>query len=286
LTKQTTPHGVVFVKTLFSPPAFFNMDLQLKNKTALVTAASRGLGRASALALAREGCRVMISARSASIFETAEQISQEVGSPVLAVQGDVSNPADVSHMVNSAIQALGHLDILVINAGGPKPGAFLQLSPADWQAATQLTLMSAVNLCYAVLPHMQARQTGSIVAIQSVSVKQPIAELALSNALRMAVIGMLKTLANEVGAQGIRVNSLNPTYTQTERVMEIAEVHAATTGQSVAEVLAQRTSEIPLRRMGSVEEFGKTLAWLASPAASFVHGHALMFDGGAVKSAL
>jgi 3-oxoacyl-[acyl-carrier protein] reductase len=263
------------------------MDLGLAGKIALVTAASKGLGKASALALAREGAKVALCARSESIEAAAADIRKAVpGAEVLALRGDVSVQADVDRIAAETEARFGRIDILVINAGGPPPGTFLDFKPADWQAAVDLTLMSAVRLLYAVLPGMRARKEGSIVAIESVSVKQPVEKLILSNSVRMAVIGLLKTLANEVGGDGIRVNSINPTYTTTDRVTQLLGSRAAGKGTSVAEEAAALKATIPLGRMGTPEEFGATVAWLASPAASFIHGHALMFDGGAVKSAL
>ena len=262
------------------------MDLELSGRVALVAAASRGLGRASASALAAEGARVVMCARSADVETAAAEIREETGADVAAVRADVSKSGDIERFVNTAVDRFGWPEILVINAGGPPPGRFLDLVPEDWEAAVQLTLMSAVRLCYAVVPHMRAAGSGSIVAIESISVKQPVDNLILSNALRMAVIGMLKTMANELGPEGIRVNSINPTFTWTGRVDQLLKAAAEASGSTVEEEAEKRAREIPLRRMGSVSEFGRTVAWLASPAASYIHGHALMFDGGATRSSL
>ncbi len=262
------------------------MDLELTGKVAVVTAASKGLGKAAALALAREGARVVLNARSEAIKAAAAEIRAETGAEVLAVQADVTVQADVDRLINTALEKFGQVDILIINAGGPPSGVFLDFTPKDWEAATQLTLMSAVRLCYATVPHMLERGSGSIVAIESITVKQPLDNLILSNAIRMAVIGMLKSMANELGSKGIRVNSINPTFTATERVDQLLSDRAKKNGTTVAEEAAKIATSIPLRRMGKVEEFGRTVAWLASPAASFVHGHALLFDGGATKTAL
>jgi 3-oxoacyl-[acyl-carrier protein] reductase len=262
------------------------MDLQLRDKIALVTAGSKGLGKATALALAREGARLVLCARSGEVENSADEIRAETGSEVLALRADVTRAEDVERIVNATVERFGRIDILIINAGGPKPGNFLDLEPEDWEAASHLTLMSAVRLCYAVVPHMIAQASGSIVAIESISVKQPIDNLILSNALRMAVIGMLKSMANELGPKGIRINSINPTFTWTGRVEQLLTARSEKDGTSVDEEAARVAATIPLRRMGQVEEFGRTAAWLASPAASFVHGHALMFDGGATRSPL
>jgi 3-oxoacyl-[acyl-carrier protein] reductase len=262
------------------------MDLQLKNKVALVTASSKGLGKASALELAREGAMLVMSARSELVEKAAEEIRVETGAEVLTVRGDVSSQEDIDRMVKAALENFGQIDILIASCGGPKPGGFLDLTPEDWESASHLTLMSVVRLCYGVVPYMIERGSGSIVAIQSYSVKQPIDGLILSNSLRLGVIGLLKSLANELGPKGIRVNSLNPAWTWTERVEQLMNDRANRTGTSVEEQSASITKAVPLGRMGTVEEFGKTVAWLASPAASFIHGSALMFDGGAVKAAL
>ncbi len=262
------------------------MDLELTGKVAVVTAASKGLGKAAALALAREGARIVMGARSEALETAAADIRSETGADVLAVRGDVTRQEDIDALVNAALDKFGQIDILFVNAGGPPPGTFLSLTPEDWEAAIQLTLMSAVRLCYAVVPHMLERGEGCIITTQSVSVKQPIDNLILSNSLRMAVIGLMKTLANELGPKGIRVNSINPGWTWTERVEQLVNDRASRSGLSVDEESAKITASIPLKRMGTVDEFGKAVAFLASPAAAFIHGHALLFDGGMAKSAL
>jgi 3-oxoacyl-[acyl-carrier protein] reductase len=262
------------------------MDLQLNGQVALVTAASKGLGKASAKALAEEGARLAICARSDVLDQAAAEIRGETGAEVLAIRADLTEAADIERYVQASLDHFGRIDILVANAGGPSPGNFLDLSPEDWQEAANLTLMSAVRLCYAVVPTMLEQNAGSIVAIESISVKQPIDNLILSNSLRMAVIGMLKSMANELGPMGIRVNSINPTFTWTERVSQLLENRAAANGTTVEEEAAQVATTIPLGRMGDVEEFGRAVAFLASPAVSFIHGHASMFDGGATRSSL
>ena len=192
------------------------MDLQLQGKVALVTAASKGLGKASALQLAREGAKLVISARSDAIDATADEIRSETGAEVLVVKADVTSQSDIDNLVEKGMEKFGRIDILIINAGGPPPGNFLDVTVDDWENAVQLTLMSAVRLCYAVIPHMLEQGEGSIVAIESVSIKQPINNLILSNSIRLAVIGLLKSLANEFGSKGIRVSirSTQPIPTQ------------------------------------------------------------------------
>ncbi len=262
------------------------MDLQLANKVALVTASSKGLGKAAATQFAREGARLVMCARSDRLEKSATEIREETGVDVVTVRADVTIQEDVDRLVKLTLANFGQIDILVVNAGGPPSGNFLDFKPKDWEAAANLTLMSAVRLCYAFVPHMMERGSGSIVAIESISVKQPLDNLILSNSLRMAVIGMLKSMANELGPIGIRVNSINPTFTWTERVEQLMNDRAAKNGTTLEQEIAKVKETIPLRRMGDVEEFGRTVAWLASPAASFIHGHALLFDGGAARSSL
>lgn len=262
------------------------MDLELRGQVALVTAASRGLGKAAATALAQEGAKIAICARSDQLDLTAREIRKETGVEVLPVQTDLTEPDQIDSLVEATLAHFNQIDILVINAGGPPPGNFLDLHPTDWETAFRLTIMSAVHLCYAVVPHMLERGTGSIIATQSYSVKQPIDHLVLSNSLRMAVIGLMKSLANELGPGGIRVNSINPAWTWTSRVESLMTDRARRDGTTIEQEAARVTEAVPLGRMGTEAEFGRTIAWLASPAASFIHGHALMFDGGAVKAAL
>lgn len=256
------------------------MDLELKNKVAFVAAASRGLGKAAALELAREGARLVICSRGEAIHAVATEIQSQTGSEVLASQADVTDPAQVQALVGRALERFGQIDILVANAGGPPPGPFLSWNESDWMNAFRLTVLSTVHLCAAVLPSMVARGSGSIVASQSYLVKQPVDNMVLSNSLRLAVVGLMKTLANEYGPKGIRVNVINPGWTWTERVQALMEDRARRSGDTAQAEAAKLTAAIPLRRMASVEEYGRAVAWLASPAASYLHGHALTYDGG------
>jgi 3-oxoacyl-[acyl-carrier protein] reductase len=262
------------------------MDLGLKDRVTLVTGASRGLGRAAAEAFAAEGARLAICSHSAAIETTAEDLRRAFDRPIVARQADVTQAADVEAFVAAAAEAYGRVDILVINGGGPKPGPFTDLTAGDWEAAVRVSLMSAVHLCYAVVPHMLKQGSGSIVASQSYSVKQPIENLVLSNSVRMAVVGLMKSLANELGPKGIRVNSIHPGWTATERVVHLFEDRARRAGTTPEREAEKIVSTIPLGRLGTVEEYGRAVAWLASPAASFIHGHALFIDGGIVKTSL
>jgi 3-oxoacyl-[acyl-carrier protein] reductase len=262
------------------------MDLNLTDKVALVTAASKGLGKAAAFALAREGAAVALAARSELVEKAAEEIRRATGGRALAVRADLTVAADVQTLVGRTLAEFGRIDILIVNAGGPKPGGFLALRPEDWEAAFQLTVMSAIRLCYAVLPRMLERGGGSIVATQSYTIKQPMPNLILSNALRLAVIGLMKSLADEVGPKGIRVNTINPAWTYTDRVAQLMADRAQRAGTTPDQEAAKAVAELPLGRMATVEEYGRAVAWLASPAAAFIHGHALLFDGGVVRTPL
>lgn len=266
------------------------MDLKLKDKVVLVTAASRGLGAAAARRFAEEGACVAISARDADrVGKTAAAIAKDTGADVIGLVGDVAKPDDATRLIQSVVDRWGRLDVLVTNAGGPPGGKFVDLKIEQWETAVQLTLMSAVRLCYAALPYLlknDGPQRGSIVAITSLSVKQPVDNLLLSNSLRMAVIGMLKTMSNELGPQGIRINAIAPGWTLTERVQEIMQGRAAANGTTVEEELKKQTAAIPFQRMGDPNEFADALVWLASPRASYVHGIVLPVDGGSIKSPL
>ena len=262
------------------------MDLGIRGQVALVTAASKGLGKAAALALAQEGVRLAICARSDKLQSTAEEIRAQTGAEVLAVQTDLTDRGQVEALVKQTLGHFRQIDILVINNRGPRTGSFLDLSLEDWESGIRTTLMSTLYLCYAVVPHLLERGSGCIIASQSYSVKQPIPRLITSNSLRPAVIGLMKTLANELGPKGIRVNSINPSWIWTDRVEQIMADRAKSNQTSVEAEAAKVISEIPLGRMGTVEEYGKAIAWLASPAAGFMDGHALMLDGGAVAAPL
>jgi 3-oxoacyl-[acyl-carrier protein] reductase len=263
------------------------MDLQLDGRVALVSAASRGLGKAAALELAREGASVAVCARRVGPLEkTVETLQQATGQDVLGVTADVSLGADVDRLVKATLDHFGRIDILVTNSGGPPPGCFLDFTPEDWEAAVQLTLMSVVRLCYGVVPAMREQGSGSIVTITSFSVKQPLPNLILSNSIRLAVVGLMKTLSDEVGLDGIRVNNVCPVWIRTERVMQLIRDRAARNKTTVEEEEARLRSSIPLRRMGNPAELGRVVAFLASPAASYVNGTSLLVDGGLYRGTM
>ncbi|MFQ5944058.1 MAG: SDR family oxidoreductase [Anaerolineales bacterium] len=260
------------------------MDLQVKDQVAVVAAASKGLGKSAAKALAREGARIAICARSEALDTTAEEIRSETGAEVLAARTDLTEREQVDAFVKQALDQYGRIDILIVNCGGPPPGNFIDLTIEDWEAGIRSTIMSSLYLCYAVVPHMLERGSGSIVSTVSYSVKQPLARLITSNSLRLSVVGLMKSLANELGPQGIRVNSINPAWTWTDRIEQLMTDRAEAAGTTIEEESAKAAAGLPLGRMGTLEEYGKSIAWLASPAAGFIHGHALMFDGGGVSA--
>jgi 3-oxoacyl-[acyl-carrier protein] reductase len=262
------------------------MDLGLSEKVAVVTAASKGLGKAAALALAREGARLAICARSEAVEGAAAEIRKETGRDVLAQRADLTRPSEVEAFAQATLARYGRVDILVLNSGGPPAGPFFELRAEDWEKSFQLVVMSTVRACYAFVPAMVSQGSGSIVASQSYSVKQPIENLILSNSLRMAVIGMMKTLAAELGPKGIRVNSINPGWTRTGRVEQLMEDRASRSGTRGEQEAAKIEAQVPLGRMATAEEYGRAVAWLASPAAGYLHGHALIYDGGITKTAL
>jgi len=263
------------------------MDLRLDGRVACVAAASRGLGKAVARGLAAEGARVAICSRGQELLvAAAKEISAQTGAELLPIVADVSDPAQARAFVDSTFSHFGHLDILVTNAGGPPAGRFLDLSLGQWRRAVGLTLLSTVTLCRAAIPHMQSSGGGRIVAITSVSVKQPMENLLLSNAVRLGVIGLMKTLSNELAMDNILVNSVCPGWTLTERVEEILADLAQRQGITGEEALAAIVSDIPLGRMGRPEEIADLVVFLASDRASYVTGAAVAVDGGYVRASL
>ena len=263
------------------------MDLGLKGKCAIVCAASKGLGRASALALAREGASIVMCARRAdALVQAAREIGAETGATVLAVPADVGVQADADRLIRTAADSLGGIDVLVTNTGGPPSGPFEGIRDADWYAAIESLLMSVVRLSRGVIPHMRARGGGRIIHITSISVKQPVQGLVLSNALRAAVTGLSKTLSNELASDRILVNCVAPGYTATDRVVELTAAAAQREGIAPEIVQKQTEEKIPMRRMGTPDEFGAAVAFLASDRASYLTGVTLQVDGGYVAGLL
>lgn len=263
------------------------MNLHLENKRALVTGASRGLGYAVALGLAREGCRTVINSRDqAKLASAADKITAETKVPVNGLAGDVGKPEFPALLVEQAVQILGGLDILVCNAGGPPAGSFESFDDAAWAKAIDLSLMSHVRLVKAALPHLRHSQTASVLTVTSYSVKQPIPNLVLSNSIRAATVGLTKSLALELGSAGIRFNSILPAWTETERVTELMTFRARQNGTTIEEELARQSKDSALGRMGTPEEFANAAVFLVSPAASYITGVMLTVDGGMYKGTL
>ncbi len=260
------------------------MDLGLKGKVALVVAASRGLGRAVAQELAQEGCKLVICSRNAdAITKAADDIRTDAKAEVLALAADVSDGEQIQHLIEQATRQFGGVDILFANAGGPPPGMFAQLNDEQWMGAVNLNLMSVVRLCRGVLPHMQQQKWGRILIDTSFTVKQPLENLILSNAIRAGVLGMAKTLSNEVAKDHVTVNCICPGWIQTERVDQLLKDRAQRANISLDEATKTVTNTIPMGRIGRVDEFAATAAFLLSERASYITGVALQVDGGAIK---
>ena len=262
------------------------MNLGLAGKVALVTAASRGLGKAVAMSLALEGAEIALCARGEEcLSNTAAEIGTRTGRRVLSLPTDVSDPVAVDALVQATVEQFGRIDILVTNAGGPPSGQFLDLTPKEWEAATRLTLMSVVHLCDAVIPLMKQQGGGSILAMTSVTVKHPLPNLVLSNSLRLAVVGLIKTLADELAPFGIRANAICPGWTRTARVDQLLVDRAHRYGTTPEREASAIVAGIPLGRMGVPEEFAAAAVFLASPAASYITGVSLLVDGGMYRGA-
>jgi len=260
------------------------MDLGLKNKVALVTAASSGLGKAAALRLSREGARVAICARDADKLSRAKKrIAAETGEPVKAYPADVTDGGLVKNMVRSVAADLGPLDILVCNAGGPPPGLWDDFGPDDYRKAVELNLISTITLCYEAIPYMKRKKWGRIICIVSISAKQPVSNLILSNTSRAGVLGFAKSLSNQIAPSGITVNAVCPGYTKTERVENLARSYAESGEGTIDDFYRMLESEIPVGRIGSPEEFGQTVAFLASEGAGYITGAVIQIDGGYIR---
>lgn len=263
------------------------MDLGIAGRVALVTGASAGLGRAAAHALAAEGARVVVSARGEErLRRTADEIAAATGAEVAAIPADMSRAEDVEALVAASVRRFGTVEIALANAGGPPGSRFDNTSAAQVEEAVQLNLMSTIRLAQAVVPHMRARRWGRFIALTSVSVKQPLPGLILSNTARAAVVGFVKTMATELAGEGICCNVVAPGYMLTGRVEDLARERAANEGRSEDEVLAEIAGRIPAGRMGAPEELASVIAFLASEGASYVTGTTIQVDGGYVQSLL
>ena len=263
------------------------MDLGLTDRVALVAAASKGLGFAAALELAREGARIFLCSRDgARAAEAAEKIHTETGATVAGIAADVTDNDAIERFVSLAREQAGHVDILVTNAGGPPTSSFADAELDMFHRAFELNAMSAIRLAKLVLPQMRAQKWGRIINITSISVKQPVDGLLFSNFARAGLTGWAKTVSNEVAADNVTVNNVAPGYTLTERQDELATARSRALGKTKEEMIALWASEAPIRRLGRPEEIAAAIAFLASERASYITGVTLQVDGGWIKGLL
>lgn len=256
------------------------MDLQLRDTVAIVCASSRGIGRATAELFAREGARVVLNGRREDVLQqAADEIRQATGAEVEPVVGDMANPKDCEQLVDRGVTRFGAIHSLVVNAGGPPGKPFEQISDDDWHAAFDLTLMSAVRLVRAALPHLRTSR-GAVVTITSTSVKQPISGLLLSNSIRPGVVGFAKTLATDLAPVGVRVNNVGPGSVWTDRQEYLVGNRARTQGVTEDDVKQRAEAGIPMGRFGTAEEVANLIVFLCSPAAGYITGQTILVDGG------
>ncbi len=263
------------------------MDLGLKGKRGLVASSSRGLGYATALGLAKEGCKVVINSRDAErVRQAAEKMAAETGAQVVGIAGDVSDPQVPGRLVEQAAAFLGGIDLLVTNAGGPPAGGFESFDESAWDKAVNLSFLSHVRLIRAALPYLRKSDAPSVLTMTSYSVKQPLPNLVLSNSIRAATVGLTKTLALELGDEGIRFNSILPATIDTERIRELEAFRAQKNGTTLEQEAAKDAANSVFGRVGRPEEFANAAVFLLSPAASYLTGLMLTIDGGQYKGTL
>lgn len=260
------------------------MDLGLKDRVAIVAASSQGLGKAVAMGLAREGAQLAICARTeATLNATAEEIRCATAAQVFARPVDVTDYDEVCGFIAETCQRFGRVDACVTNAGGPPAKPFAATTMEDWQSAVNLNLMSTLYFAREVLPLMQKQKWGRFITVTSVAVKQPVDGLILSNAVRSAVSGLVKSLANEYGKDNVLVNNVCPGYTQTARLDELAGRMAAGEGIEPARIREGWAAQVPLQRLAQPEEFANLVVFLASERASYITGQSILIDGGYAK---
>jgi 3-oxoacyl-[acyl-carrier protein] reductase len=261
------------------------MDLGLSNRVAIVTGSSRGIGKAIAYALAREGANVTICARNTEqLMETAREITASTGTEVFPVRMDLREPEDICSMVEKTVDTFSRIDILVNNTGGPPSGLFLETSEDDWQSAVHSLLTSVVNCCREVIPYMKKEKWGRIINMTSFAAKQPAERLILSNTLRAGVLGLTKTLSNELAEDNILVNAVCPGWTQTRRIEELAKATAEESGSTYEAVIRGWADRIPLKRLAQPEDIAAPVVFLASEKANYITGAVIQIDGGFIQS--
>jgi 3-oxoacyl-[acyl-carrier protein] reductase len=260
------------------------MDLGLHNKVAIVAASSQGIGLATAHAFAAEGCRVAMCARNAeTLMASAEAVRQQHNAEVYASPVDVTSAIAVREFVAAVIGRFGTVHICVTNAGGPPAKGFLATTAAEWQKAVEQNLLSTVYFAHEVIPHMQKQRWGRIVTITSVTTKQPVSDLVLSNAVRAGVVGLVKSLANEFGKDGILVNNVGPGFTATERLKDLAHSRSVASGKSQSQIFDGWAADAAVKRIGEPREVAETIVWVASERASYITGQTVLVDGGVYK---
>ena len=262
----------------------FGMELGLKNKVAMVAAASKGLGRAIAESLAREGCRLSICSRSTDNLDPARFAIEDTGGEVLAVSCDVSRPADLERWVEATEATFGQVDILVTNTGGPPAAKFMNLSEDQWRSGIDSTLMNVVRLCKLVLPGMQQRKWGRIVNITSLVAKQPLELLTISSTLRAGLSALTKTMADQVARDNVLINAVLPGHILTDRQVHLNELRANEQGITTEEYAKKVEQSIPMGRFGRADEIGDVVTFLCSEKASYITGASLQVDGGIIRS--
>jgi 3-oxoacyl-[acyl-carrier protein] reductase len=260
------------------------METGVKDKVAIVVASSQGIGRATAEAFAAEGCRVAMCARNAHTLETAaDKIRNQSGAEVFTQAFDVTDANVVHDFVQNVAGKFGSIDICVTNAGGPPAKGFLAASIQEWRKAIDANFLSTVYFAREVIPYMQRQGWGRVITITSITTKQPVPDLVLSNAVRAAVVGLVKSLANEFGKDGITVNNVGPGYTATDRLRELARVRSAALGKGEDEIFAAWANDAALKRVAEPREVADAIVWLASERASYITGQTILVDGGAYK---
>jgi 3-oxoacyl-[acyl-carrier protein] reductase len=260
------------------------MDLGLKGRVAIVAGSSQGIGLATAEAFAVEGCRVAMCARNAAKVEAAaEKLRAQSKVEVFTQACDVTDASAVATFVSTVATKFGSVDICIANAGGPPAKGFLAATIDDWRKAVDSNFMSAIYFAREVIPHMQRNRWGRFITLTSISTKQPVPNLVLSNAVRAAVVGLVKSLANEFGKDGILVNNVGPGYTATGRLKELATARSSASGKSEDEIFTMWAADSAVKRVAEPREVADTIVWLASERASYITGQTILVDGGAYK---